>query len=158
MEDEAELASVVTAFFVLVSFAAGESPDYAALRALFARDAALVKATTAAPERWTVDEFVLLRRQQVASGELASFCERESSQVTELFGNVGHRFSAYEKRGTRHGGRAFATRGMVSTQFVRTTSGWRISSMAWDDERPGLRVRTPAPRRPPGPTGGGPGV
>jgi len=31
-------------------------------------------------------------------------------------------------------------RGAISTQFVRTPGGWRIGSMAWDDERPGLEL------------------
>ena len=29
---------------------------------------------------------------------------------------------------------------MISTQYVRTPVGWRISAMAWDDERPGLTL------------------
>jgi hypothetical protein len=31
-------------------------------------------------------------------------------------------------------GAAFAARGRIATQFVRTPGGWRITSMAWDDE------------------------
>jgi len=29
---------------------------------------------------------------------------------------------------------------MISTQFIFTPAGWRMSSMAWDDERPGLEL------------------
>jgi hypothetical protein len=29
---------------------------------------------------------------------------------------------------------------MVSTQFVKTPAGWKMSAMAWDDERPGLTL------------------
>ena len=29
---------------------------------------------------------------------------------------------------------------MISTQFVYTPAGWKMSAMAWDDERPGLVV------------------
>jgi hypothetical protein len=79
------------------------------------------------------------RQQQVNSGELTSFEEGEVAHVTEVFGNVGHRFSTYQKRGTSNGV-AFEARGIICTQFVRTPSGWKISSMAWDDERPGLRI------------------
>jgi len=34
----------------------------------------------------------------------------------------------------------FGARGMISTQFVMTPAGWKISAMAWDDERPGLTI------------------
>jgi hypothetical protein len=37
-------------------------------------------------------------------------------------------------------GAAIDARGAISTQFVRTPGGWRIGSMAWDDERPGLEL------------------
>jgi hypothetical protein len=77
----------------------------------------------------------------VDSGALTHFREVEIAAITEAFGNVAHRFSTYEKRGSMHGSE-FAARGAISTQFVRTPSGWRISSMAWDDERPGLVLPT----------------
>ena len=59
--------------------------------------------------------------------------------MTEIFGNVAHRFSGYTKRGTLDG-TAFEWRGAIATQLVRTTGGWRMSAMAWDDEREGLTV------------------
>jgi hypothetical protein len=40
-------------------------------------------------------------------------------------------------------GVAIAARGMISTQFILTLQGWRISCMAWDDERPGLTIPEP---------------
>jgi hypothetical protein len=75
----------------------------------------------------------------VDSGALTSFEELETAETTEVFGNIAHRFSTYEKRGTMRG-EAIEGRGVISTQFIRTPSGWKISSMAWDDERPGLAV------------------
>ena len=30
-----------------------------------------------------------------------------------------------------------------STRFILTPLGWKISAMAWDDERPGLRIPEP---------------
>jgi hypothetical protein len=75
----------------------------------------------------------------VDSGALTSFDEVETAETTEVFGNVAHRFSTYEKRGTMHG-EAIEGGGLISTQFIRTPRGWKMSSMAWDDERPGLVI------------------
>jgi hypothetical protein len=75
----------------------------------------------------------------VNSGELTSFEEVEIAEITEIFGNVAHRFSTYEKSGTMKGV-PFGGSGMNTTQFVMTPAGWRISAMAWDDERPGLTI------------------
>jgi hypothetical protein len=29
---------------------------------------------------------------------------------------------------------------MITTQFAHTPTGWKMSAMAWDDERPGLSM------------------
>ncbi len=48
-----------------------------------------------------------------------SFLELETAAITEIFGNVAHRLSTYEKRGVTNGN-AFEGKGVISTQFVRT--------------------------------------
>ncbi len=92
-----------------------------------------------APEVAGVAEFIAPRQRAVDSGELAWFRETEIDGVSAAFGNVAHRLSRYRKEGRRDGV-DFTGRGMISTQFVRTPAGWRISVMAWDDERPGLTL------------------
>ncbi|MEO8005441.1 MAG: hypothetical protein ABI771_11085, partial [Betaproteobacteria bacterium] len=79
------------------------------------------------------------RQASVNTGELTRFHEAEMSETTEVFGNVAHRFSAYRKSGTLRGV-PFEARGLISTQFILTHVGWKMSSMAWDDERPGLTL------------------
>ena len=139
VDDTAAMAKVLADFLAAVSFPEGTRPDYPAVRGLFCKGAQLIKNSGDLPEISTVDEFILPRQRQVDSGELTSFEEVEVAHITEVFGNVGHRFSTYRKRGTSNGV-AFEARGMICTQFIRTASGWKISSMAWDDERPGLRI------------------
>jgi hypothetical protein len=126
----------VDEFFRAVSFEPGQKPAYERLHNLFTAHGRLVNAIGDVPEDTTVAEFVEPRRALVASGGLTSFEEVETGAVTEVFGKVAHRFSAYEKRGVREGA-PFGARGMIATQFVRTPAGWRITSMAWDDESPG---------------------
>jgi hypothetical protein len=133
----ADLEALTNEFLAAVSFRRGERPRYDRIRDLFIEDGRLIKASSESPEISSVDEFILPRQRTVDSGELTSFDEVEIADITEVFGNVAHRLSTYEKRGTMNGAE-FAARGVISTQFVRTSSGWRISSMAWDDERPGL--------------------
>jgi hypothetical protein len=136
MTTEDQLAALTAAFLDAVSFEPGERPAYDAIRDLFIERGLLIK-NVDVPEIATVDEFIAPRRALVDSGELTEFEELELAHVTEVFGNVAHRMSTYSKRGTQ-GGRTFAARGVISTQFVLTLSGWRMSSMAWDDERAGL--------------------
>jgi hypothetical protein len=134
-----ELARLMTEFFRAVSFQPGEAPPYHLLHDLFVPGGKLIRNSGDEPEITTVEEFIAPRQQMLDNGELTEFDEAEDAEITEIFGNIAHRFSTYSKRG-RTGHAAFAARGVISTQFVRTPAGWKMSSMAWDDERPGLSV------------------
>jgi hypothetical protein len=136
---KSELDRLTSAFFQAVSFEAGGTPSYDDIRCLFIDAGLLVKNTGTSPEICTLDQFIEPRRALVRSGALTRFLETELFETTRIFGNVAHRFSAYAKSGTQNG-QAFEARGMISTQFVLTPSGWRMSAMAWDDERPGLAL------------------
>jgi hypothetical protein len=136
---EAELTALTGEFLAALSFEHGERPRYEKIRELFIAEGRLIKNSSESPEISGVVEFIEPRRRSVDSGGLTSFHESETAAITEVFGNVAHRFSTYEKRGVLNGA-PFAARGVISTQFIRTPCGWRMSSMAWDDERAGLAL------------------
>ena len=136
---KSSLDSLVSAFFGAVSFDVDAKPSYESIPALFVERGVLIKNSGPVPEIASVAEFIEPRLELVRSGTLTCFLEAEISESTVMFGNVAHRFSVYSKSGTS-GGVAFEARGMISTQFVCTPAGWKVSAMAWDDERPGLVV------------------
>lgn len=135
----ADLKALTDEFFRAVSFEKGQRPAYAGIRELFIEGGRLIKSSSELPEISSVDEFIASRQRMFDSGALTSFEEVETAETTEVFGNIAHRFSTYQKRGTMHE-EAIEGAGIISTQFIRTASGWRMSSMAWDDERPGLVI------------------
>jgi len=136
---KAELDRLTADFFRAVSFEEGETPQYEEIYGLFIDAGLLVKNSASTPEISTVSQFIEPRQALVRSGELTRFREVELCESTEIFGNVAHRFNSYAKSGIVKGV-SFAARGMISTQFVQTPAGWKISAMAWDDERPGLSI------------------
>jgi hypothetical protein len=138
MTTEDELAALTAAFFDAVSFEPGERPTYGAIGDLFIDRGLLIK-SIGEPDIARVDEFIAPRQALVDSGELTAFEERELAHITEVFGNVAHRMSTYSKAGVQ-GGVRFEARGVISTQFVFTPNGWKMSAMAWDDERPGVAL------------------
>lgn len=139
MTDHEELDGLAAAFFRCVSFEPGGAPDYDGIRPLFIEGGLLIKNSAPTPEISTVDEFIAPRAALYASGELTRFLEEELSETTTVWGRVAHRLSPYAKSGTQVG-LDFSARGVIFTQFVLTPQGWRMSSMAWDDERPGLAI------------------
>lgn len=138
-DTELELKRLTDEFFRAVSFEVGERPAYALIAELFIERGLLIKNSGPVPEISTVPEFIRPRQASVDAGELTRFHEAEVAAITEVFGQVAHRLSTYVKSGTLKGV-AFEARGVISTQFVQTPAGWRMSAMAWDDERPGLAL------------------
>jgi hypothetical protein len=141
VEDESSLEQLMTHFLRAVSFQPGERPAYGDLHELFVEQGKLIKTSSGAPEISTVDEFIRPRQEAVERGALQWFQEVEVAAITEIFGDVAHRFSTYEKRGLLDDA-AIEARGAISTQFIRTPDDWRMTAMAWDDERPGLELPT----------------
>ncbi len=135
----AEMGRITEAFFRAVSFDVGGRPSYDDIRDLFIDNGLLIKNSGEEPEVSSIEGFIGPRQRLVDSGELTQFLETESSHLDEVFGNVAHRLSTYAKSGVS-GRVAFEARGVISTQFILTPAGWRMTSMAWDDERPGLTV------------------
>jgi len=136
---KSELGRLTSEFFRAVSFEPGSAPSYRSIPELFIERGLLIKNVSSTPEISSVPEFIESREALVRSGTLTRFHESEISESTVIFGNVAHRFSAYLKSGTSSG-TSFDARRMVTTQFVKTPEGWKMSAMAWDDERPGLSI------------------
>lgn len=137
--DKQAIDALTAAFFRAVSFSKGDSPDYQSLYQIFIESGQFLKVSASSPEISSVSQFIEPRQRSVLAGELTSFRESETAEITELFGNVAHRWSTYEKSGVSNG-LEFTGRGIISMQFIRTADGWRMSCMAWDDERSGLTI------------------
>jgi hypothetical protein len=135
----AELKALTDEFFKAVSFESGQRPSYARIRDLFIDDGKLIRNSSQGADISSVEDFIASRQRLADSGALTAFEEVETAEITELFGNVAHRFITYTKRGTMHQ-KAIQDRGVISIQFICTSSGWKMTSMAWDDERPGLAI------------------
>ena len=135
----AAIQSLVEQFFAAVSFPEGGAPQYERIRDLFIPEGRLIKNSGDVPEISDLDAFIAPRQALVDEGRLTAFEEVELASRTEAFGNIAHRLSTYEKRGVQDGV-AFSAIGVITTQFIATPEGWRMTTMAWDDERAGLVV------------------
>ncbi|MEO5744325.1 MAG: hypothetical protein ABIQ53_07005 [Terracoccus sp.] len=144
---ESDVDRLAQAFFRAVSFEAGGRPSYDDIYDLFIESGLLIKNSGQEPEVSSISAFITPRQQLVDSGELTEFSEVEVSHRDESFGNIAHRLSIYTKRGVS-GGVAFQGHGVISTQLIHTPTGWRMTSMAWDDERAGLSMPDDAQDRP----------
>ena len=132
-DDQSQIEEVIRAFFA--AFTSG--PDLEArldgLRGAFLPEALIVR-TCGASTSYDVNGFIEPRRELLTSGRVTGFREWELDGSTEVYGDIAHHWCTYAKEWTE-GGAPVTGGGAKSIQLVRTSTGWRISALVWDDER-----------------------
>jgi len=137
--DEAEIADVMDRLFSAFVSGPDAEAQLAGLLDLFLPEAVIVRTCGLEPAVYDVDGFIAPRRALLTSGAVHDFHEWEESGLTQVFGDIAHHFCSYAKAWVADGA-SLSGRGMKTLQLVRTAAGWRISAMAWDDQRDGLVV------------------
>ncbi|MFI5528569.1 DUF4440 domain-containing protein [Kitasatospora sp. NPDC051853] len=82
---------------------------------------------------FSVEEFVAPREELLSNGRLTEFHEWETSERTDIAGDIACRFGEYAKAGFFDGA-VYEGEGTKTIQFVRTPQdGWRITAFSWYD-------------------------
>ncbi|MFF3429316.1 DUF4440 domain-containing protein [Streptomyces sp. NPDC002602] len=126
-----EIDLLTAEFFGAFDNRGGKPADVERIRRLVLPGGVIVKT---GPEFtvYTVEEFIAPRRRLLGGGRLVEFSEWETSERTEITGDIASRFGEYRKSGILDG-EPFEGGGTKTLQFVRTPAGWRISALSWHD-------------------------
>lgn len=137
--DLTSVDEVIEAIYGSISGAAGEPRQWDLFHTLLHPTAARLISMDLGPDGeavhrvMTPDEFVAATDGPLlASG----FFERELGFHQERFGNMVHRFSAYDSKRTLADPEPFS-RGINSIQLLWSEGRWWIVTILWDRERPG---------------------
>jgi hypothetical protein len=138
--DSAAISAVVDAMYAMVSGPAG-SRDWSPQAAVFHPDARQMRTGIDAEGKpWikimSLEDYVADTKAFFAAND---FFEIEVARRVHAFGNIAHVWSIYEARRAADDATP-ERRGINSIQLYRDDEGWRIVSMIWDNERPGLTV------------------
>jgi RimJ/RimL family protein N-acetyltransferase len=127
-----ELDRLTHTFLGAFTNTGGSRPDVHVVREVFIPEGRIISNAGADPVVYDLDAFIEPRQKMLTDGTLTEFSEWEVAERTEILGTIAHRFSEYRKSGFLDGA-WFEGSGRKTTQFVRTSAGWRMSSMAWVD-------------------------
>jgi hypothetical protein len=131
--DQSQIEQVVRTFFAAFTSGSDIEARLDGLRELLLPEALIVR-TCGQPMSYDVDGFIEPRRDLLTSGRVTDFREWEVDGTTVVYGDVAHHWCTYAKEWEEDGARVTGS-GAKTIQLVRTESGWRISALAWDDER-----------------------
>jgi len=134
MNDKTEIDKLTTRFYSLFTNTNGVTPNVEDIKDIFISKGTLINNTGDTPEVFNLKEFIEPRQKILTDGTLTNFIEKEIIDKTEIFGNIAQRFSLYEKSGKLNG-ENFETKGMKTIQFVKINKEWKMSSVAWYDEK-----------------------
>ncbi len=126
-------------FYESLCFMDGERPDTDTIRSLFFGDGLLVNNTFGKPITYTANQFADTIEDQVESGRLTQYMQRELFSKTEIFGRVAQRISVYEYSFSYYEDQNLP-RGINYIQFIQDDDNWLITSMAWNDEKENNRI------------------
>lgn len=139
MNDLEAIDRVIGEFMGIFCNRNGAKPRLALIHDLFIKEGLIIKNSGPVPEVFDLEQFIRPRERILNDGTLTEFEEAEVQARTRIFGNIAQRVAIYRKSGILSG-QPFQARGIKTTQLVRTPGGWRISALAWDDEREGFAV------------------
>ncbi|HEY8298791.1 MAG TPA: hypothetical protein VIG32_12310 [Candidatus Baltobacteraceae bacterium] len=139
MNDKTEIDRLSQRFYSLFTNRGGTTPNVAGIHELFIPEGVIVKTCGEIPAVYDLTGFIEPRERLLRDGELVDFEEEEIRERTSIMGYVAQRFSVYRKSGILRG-EPFEGRGIKTMQFVRTHGSWKLSAVAWDDEREGFAL------------------
>ncbi len=133
-KDMAEIDAITSRFFSLFTNKNNQVPNINDLKSISIKQALIISSNNSVPIIYDLDSFIKPRAEMLTNGTLTDFVESEVSHKTEIFGNIAQRFSRYEKSGNLNG-TEFKSKGSKTLQFVRVDGVWKLSSIAWSDEK-----------------------
>lgn len=131
--DHGAIDALIAAFYGAFDNRDGRAIPVEALRDLFLPGAIVTRAAGSGPDTMTLDRFIAPRARMLSDGTLTDFHEWETRARTQVLRDIACRHSTYEKRG-RYQGARYDGGGAKLFQLVRTLGGWRIASIAWEDD------------------------
>jgi hypothetical protein len=135
--DVASVDAIVAALYDVISGPAGEARDWDRFVHLFHPDAGRLVGMSRNPAGEIVYRVLTPQEYADLSGpslEARGFFEVEIGHEEHRFGNMAHRFSAYEARRTLEDPEPFM-RGINSIQALHDGERWWIVTVLWDQER-----------------------
>lgn len=139
MNDKAVIDQLTTRFYALFTTRNGTSAKVEQIHELFIPEGVIVKTCGEVPVVYDLQGFVEPRVRLLRNGELIEFEEHELRERTSIMGYVAQRLSVYRKSGILRG-EPFEARGVKTMQFIRANGEWKLSAVAWDDEREGFTI------------------
>ncbi len=138
-EDRKSIDTCTLQLYRLLSYQNGNLNGIDSISLLFVTGAKLTANFAKQRQSWTVPEFILFVKEGYSKQSITGRAETELFERTDLFGNIGQRFSTYQIHFTVKG-KTEIRKGINAIQFLKVEGKWLINSLVWDVEKPAQQI------------------
>jgi hypothetical protein len=109
------------------------APDFTTIKSISIPETIIIKKNGTDQVVYNLETFIEPRQKILTDGTLTAFSENEISSETNIIDHIAQRYSRYEKSGYMSG-KYFKEYGNKFFQFIKTSEGWKINSLIWQDD------------------------
>jgi hypothetical protein len=132
MADKQSIDQLTALFFGIFTNSNQRQPGWNSIHTICLAEILIIKKMGLTEEIYDLHTFIAPRKKILSDGTLTEFEEKETSEETNVTGNIAQRSSTYHKSGYLNGN-YFEGTGHKFFQFIKTVDGWKISSVVWED-------------------------
>jgi len=132
--DKMQIDGLVKSFFGVFNNTNHHMPDWKLLQRICIPEILIIKKQESVEITYNLVSFIEPRKQLLEEGILVDFEEHEAAEETTISGQIAQRFSVYKKSGYLNGNH-FSEQGKKFFQFIKTSHGWKICSVIWEDDQ-----------------------
>lgn len=133
-KDKFIIDELTKSFFNIFTNINYQQPEWNKIYTICLPETIIIKKDINGEEVYNLNTFIEPRKKILSDGTLTEFEEYEIFEETNIFGNIAQRFSKFEKKGF-YKATNFKEKGNKLFQYVKTSNGWKISSVIWEDEK-----------------------
>ena len=131
--DKIKIDQLANSFFSVFNNCDQREPGWETLYAICITETIIIKKAGLAETVYNLGDFITPRKKILSDGTLTNFKEKEIKEGSNIIGNIAQRHSRYQKEGYLNGN-YFKEYGHKFFQFIKTTEGWKINAMIWEDD------------------------
>lgn len=132
-DSKTEIDNIIKKFFEIFNNKNGKQTDWNVIYNLCIPETVIIKKEGPTQTVYNPGSFIEPRKKILTDGTLVDFEEFETDEKTQIAEHIAQRYTQYQKSGTLNG-KHFTGRGTKLFQLIKTTDGWKISSVVWEDD------------------------
>jgi hypothetical protein len=131
--DKIHIDNITKQFFDVFNNTNQRQIEWSVLDKICIVETIIIKKTGLTQIIYDLANFIEPRKSILTNGTLTNFQETELEEETKIVGHIAQRYSKYQKTGNLNGTH-FVENGTKLFQFIKTSDGWKINSLVWEDD------------------------